>query len=378
MRNLNYSTQYIKQDDIDGAIEVLKSGYLAQGKKVEEFEKALCDYTGAKHAIAFNSATSALFSAYKICGISKDDELITTPISFVATSNMFVKLGAKPIWCDVKNDGNMDEKLIEKLITPNTKAIVPVHFAGKPVEIEKIHQIAKKHNLLVIEDAAHALGSSVNGKKIGSLSDMTIFSFHAIKPITTSEGGAVLTNNDDYADKLKLIRSHGMIKKELWYSDMVSMGYNLRLTEVAGSLGVTQIKKLDNFIKIRNDISSYYDVIFKDETRFSTINIDEKQLSSRHLYPILLAKNLHQFKESIFKELQENGLGVQVHYRPIYQNSFYKEKFGDTSLEVADNFYNSEISIPCHQQMSIDDAKFVTNTLLKVLNKYDNLKRAQQ
>ncbi|MCD4667400.1 MAG: aminotransferase class I/II-fold pyridoxal phosphate-dependent enzyme, partial [Sulfurimonas sp.] len=205
MPTLNYSTQFIENDDIDGVVEVLKSSHLTQGKKVKEFEKALCKYTMAKYAITFNSATSALYAAYLACGIKKNDEIITSPISFVATSNMMIQIGAKPIWCDVKNDGNIDEKSIEKLITSKTKAIVPIHFAGKPVAIKKIHKIAKKYNLLVIEDAAHALGSSINTKKIGSFSDMTIFSFHAIKSITTGEGGAVLTNNKKYAKKLKLI-----------------------------------------------------------------------------------------------------------------------------------------------------------------------------
>jgi UDP-4-amino-4,6-dideoxy-L-N-acetyl-beta-L-altrosamine transaminase len=370
MRNLSYSTQLIEQDDIDGVIEVLKGDLLAQGEKVAEFEKALCEYTGAKYAVTFNSATSALFGAYCVCGLSEGDEVITTPISFVATSNMLIEVGAKPIWCDVKLDGNIDENQIEKLITTKTKAIVPVHFAGKPVDLKKIHEIANKHNLLVIEDGAHALGSSINGKKIGSFSDMTIFSFHAIKPITTSEGGAVLTDNEEWANKLRLIRSHGMIKKKFWNSDMISMGYNFRMTEVAGSLGITQIKKLDNFIDKRNQIASYYDERFQNEKLFITTKIEENTISSRHLYPIILNPELQCPKEDIFKELQEKGLGVQVHYKPIYQNSFYKEKFGNVSLPVANDFYLSEISIPCHQKMTLEDAKYVADTLLEILKKY--------
>ena len=365
-----YSTQLIDDDDINAVVEVLKSPYLTQGKKVEEFEKALCDYTKTKHTVTFNSATSALLAAYSISGICAGDEIITTPVSFVATSNMFVQLGAIPVWCDVKLDGNIDERSIERLITSKTKAIVPVHFAGKPVEIEKIHQIARKHNLIVIEDAAHALGSSVNGKKIGSLSDMTIFSFHAIKPITTGEGGAVLTDDNTYADKLRLFRSHGIIKKKLWDSDMSSMGHNFRLTEFAAALGISQLKKLDSFINIRNEIASYYNERFKDEKLFSVTKIVDNTISSRHLYPIVLAPELQCPKEDIFRELQESGIGVQVHYKPIYQNSFYKEKFGNISLHVANDFYSSEISIPCHQKMSLDDARFVADKLLEVINRY--------
>lgn len=370
MTNLSYSTQSVEQDDIDGIVEVLQGSYLTQGEKVQEFEKALCEYTGAKYAVTFNSATSALFAAYTASGITQDDELITTPISFVATSNMFVALDAKPVWCDIKADGNIDESRIEKLITKKTKAIVAVDFAGKPVAIQSIIKIAKKHNLLVIQDASHALSSSINGKKIGSFADMSIFSFHAIKPITTGEGGAVLTNNEKYAQKLSLIRSHGIIKHELWYSDMQSMGYNFRMTEIAASLGLTQLKKLDRFITIRNEIANYYDSRFKNETLFRTIEIEKNTRSARHLYPILLSSKMQEFKEKIFHELQENGLGVQVHYKPIYQNSFYIQKFGTISLDVADEFYKSEISIPCHQKISLDDAKFVADTLLSIIHAY--------
>ncbi|WP_415249813.1 UDP-4-amino-4,6-dideoxy-N-acetyl-beta-L-altrosamine transaminase [Sulfurimonas sp.] len=367
---ISYSTQCIEQDDIDGVIDILKGKYLTQGKKVEEFEIVLSKYTGAKHAITFNSATTALFSAYTVSGISQDDEIITTPISFVATSNMFVTLGAKPVWCDIKMDGNIDEEKIEELISPKTKAIVTVDFAGKPVNMQKIQKIAKKYDLLLIDDASHALGSSINNTKIGSMADMTIFSFHAIKPITTSEGGAILTDNDDYAKELKRIRSHGITKKELWDSDMSSMGYNFRMTEVAGSLGVTQMKKLDSFIQKREAISTYYYERFKDTKAFSTIELDKNTISSRHLFPILLDKSLYPHKEEIFQSMQKNKINVQVHYKPIYKNSFYIEKFGKVSLPRTEDFFTSEISIPCHQKMSIEDAKYVADTLLKILNKY--------
>jgi len=370
---LSYSTQLINDEDIAEVIKVLKSDFLAQGPKVAQFEQDLCDYTATKYAITFNSATSALQAAYSVAGIKKDDEIITTPISFVATSNMFITLGAKPIWCDVKLDGNIDESQIEQLISSKTKAIVPVDFAGKPVAINIINSIAKKHNLLVIQDASHALGSSVKGEKIGSFADMTIFSFHAIKPITTSEGGAIVTDNEEYAKALKLFRSHGMVKKEFWNSDMQSMGYNLRMTEVAAALGSSQLRKLDLFVAKRNKISTYFDERFKDEKLFLTQKLETDTISSRHLYPIILNSKLHCYKEKIFTSLQKRDLGVQVHYKPIYQNSFYIEKFAKCSLQVADNFYNSEISIPCNQTMSMDDAKYVADTLIDTLKLYSTI-----
>lgn len=365
-----YSTQYIDEDDISAVTEVLRSSHLTQGRQVEAFEKSLCDYTGAKFAITFNSATSALMGAYSAAGIEKDDEIITTPISFVATSNMAIALDAKPVFCDVKLDGNIDERFIEKLITPKTKAIVPVHFGGKAVNLKKIQEIADRHKLLVIEDACHALGSQIDGKKIGSFSDMTIFSFHAIKPITTGEGGAVVTDNEEYANKLRRFRSHGIVKKKFWNMDMVEMGYNYRLTDIAAALGLSQMKKLDTFIEKRDEIAAYYDERFKNHKLFQTIKIPTNEVSARHLYPVTLIPSLQCPKEDLYTALHEKGIGVQIHYKPIHQNSFYIQKYGRQEFPVAEDFYRSELSLPCHQKMSIEDATFVADTFLEVLESY--------
>jgi UDP-4-amino-4,6-dideoxy-L-N-acetyl-beta-L-altrosamine transaminase len=369
---LPYSTQFIEEDDIAAVVDVLRSSHLTQGAKVEAFEEAIAQYVGACYCVTFNSATSALLGAYAVAEISGNDEIITTPISFVATSNMAIALGAKPVFCDIKMDGNIDESLIESLITPQTRALVPVDFAGKPVAIEAIKEIAKKHNLLVIEDSSHALGSGIGNQKIGSFADMTIFSFHAIKPITTGEGGAVVTNDEAFAKKLKLFRSHGIIKKQLWNSDMVSLGHNFRLTEFAGALGHSQLYKLDRFLQTRNEIARYYDERFAGQKLFTTITINSDEHSARHLYILLLNPQLHCIKEDIFIELEKRGLGVQVHYKPIYQNSFYKQRFGEQRLATAELFYKSELSIPCHQKMSLDDAKMVADTLLEVIEKYSH------
>ena len=365
-----YSTQLIEEDDIAAVVEILQSSHLTQGAKVQEFEEGIAHYVGAKYCVTFNSATSALLGAYAVCGIGEADQIITTPISFVATSNMAIALGANPIFCDIKMDGNIDETLIEALITPHTKAIVSVDFGGKPVAINTIKEIAKKHNLLVIDDASHALGSDINQKKIGSHADMTIFSFHAIKPITTGEGGAVVTDNEEYAKALRLFRSHGIVKKQLWNSDMVSLGHNFRMTEFAAALGLSQLSKIDRFIHARESIAHYYDQRFENHKLFSTIHIDEHEQSARHLYPLLLNPELHCVKEEIFVELQEKGLGVQVHYKPIYQHSFYKKRYGEQRLSTAETFYKSELSIPCHQKMLITDAEAVADIVLEVIEKY--------
>jgi UDP-4-amino-4,6-dideoxy-L-N-acetyl-beta-L-altrosamine transaminase len=367
---LPYSTQLIEEDDIAAVVEILKGSHLTQGAKVEEFEEAIAHYVGARYCITFNSATSALHAAYAACGIGEGDEIITTPISFVATSNMAIALGAKPVFCDIKSDGNIDEHLIEALITPQTKAIVPVDFAGKPTAIHAINTIARKHNLCVIEDASHALGSDINGEKIGSFSDMTIFSFHAIKPITTGEGGAVVTDNEEFAKYLRLFRSHGIVKKQLWNSDMVALGYNFRLTEFAAALGLSQLHKLDRFINVRENIARYYDECFENHPLFSTIDINLTDQSARHLYPLLLNPELYCVKEEIFIELQKRGIGVQVHYKPIYKNSFYQECFGTIRLSNAEEFYRSELSIPCHQKMHLSDAEQIASIVLEVINNY--------
>lgn len=365
-----YSTQSIGDDDIAAVVNVLKSSHLTQGDEVEAFEAEIAAYIGTRHAVVFNAATSALFAAYSAAGIGAEDEVLTTPISFVATSNMAVAAGATPVFCDVKLDGNIDERFVERAITPRTKAIVPVDFAGKSVEIETLREIADRNGVMLIEDASHAFGSRFRDRKVGAYADMAIFSFHAIKPLTTGEGGAVVTNDDALAERLRLFRSHGMVKKRFWNSDMVSLGYNLRMTDIAAALGRSQLKKVDAFIARRNEIAAYYDERFAGEKLFSVTKMPEHLYSSRHLYPVLLAPELQCPKEEIFAALHERGIGVQVHYKPIYKNSFYEKRFGDQRFPVAEDFYRSELSIPCHQRMTLEDAGRVADILLDTVGRY--------
>jgi UDP-4-amino-4,6-dideoxy-L-N-acetyl-beta-L-altrosamine transaminase len=363
-----YSRQSIDQSDIDAVIEALKDDFLTGGKRVSDFEEALADYLGVKYVCVMNSATSALHVAYQIIGLKKGDEIITTPLTFAATSNTAIQCGATPLFCDIRYDGNIDERKLEALITPRTKAIVPVDFGGNPLPIHTIKALCEKHNLFLIEDASHALGSEIDGIKVGNVADMTIFSFHAIKPITTFEGGAIASNNSDFYEHAKLLRSHGIIKKELWNSDMVLLGENYRLSDVACALGLSQLKRLESFIQKRNEIAHYYDERFANNPFFTTIPIKTPKKSARHLYPILLDRTLWCSKEEIFKALHAKGLSVQVHYKPLYQFSYYKERFGEQRLATTEDFYKAELSIPCHQGMSIEDAVHVANTLLNILS----------
>lgn len=362
-----YSRQSIDQSDIDAVVEALKGDFLTGGKKVSEFEEALAKYLDVKYVCVMNSATSALHVAYQIIGLQEGDELITTPLTFAATSNTALQCGAKPIFCDIRFDGNIDERKIEALITPRTKAIAPVDFGGNPLDIHALKIICDKHKLYLIEDASHALGSEIEGVKVGTIADMTIFSFHAIKPITTFEGGAIATNSEAFYEQAKLLRSHGIIKKELWNSDMVLLGENYRLSDVACALGISQLGRLDSFIKRRQEIAHYYDERFLNNPYFFTIPIEPNKKSARHLYPILLDRSLWCSKEEIFKALHGKGLGVQVHYKPVYQFSYYKELLGEMRLSTTEDFYRAELSIPCHQGMSMDDAKMVADILLETL-----------
>ncbi|MGP1451017.1 MAG: UDP-4-amino-4,6-dideoxy-N-acetyl-beta-L-altrosamine transaminase [Wolinella sp.] len=354
-----YSRQSISAEDIDAVAGALASSFLTQGPRVEEFEAALCAYSGAKYALAMNSATSALYCAYAAAGICAGDEVITTPISFVATANMILALGAIPRFCDVKIDGNIDERKILSMITKKTKAIVSVDFSGNPVAFEAISAIAKEHGLAFISDSSHSIGAEFCGAKVGTQADATIFSFHAIKPITTGEGGALLCNDVVIYERAKRIRSHGVVKKHLWNSDVEEFGFNFRMSDFAAALGLSQLHRLDSFIARRAEIAARYDEAFKDSCYFFTLKRNPSGKSSHHLYPIFLNRELWCAKEDIYMAFHERGFGVQVHYKPIHTLSLYKGISPELELRVADDFYLSELSIPCHQEMSDDDVESV-------------------
>ncbi len=363
----SYSKQLIDEEDIQAVVSALRSEYLTGGETAQLFEKKLAEFVGAKYCVVFSSGTAALHGSYAAIGLQEADEFITTPLTFVATANAGVYLGAKPRFSDITYNGHLDPKKIEEQITKKTKLIVPVDFAGTPCAIETIMEIAKKRDLLVIEDASHALGSKVGEKRVGSLADMSVFSFHPVKPITTFEGGAVTTDSKEFYEKLKLFRSHGIVKKDLWNQDMISLGYNYRLSDVACALGISQLQKLDKFITKRTEIARVYDEALQDVAGIYTLKVPIKTTSSYHLYPILLERDLWCAKEDIFRELLKRGIGVQVHYKPVYQHSFYRKKI-EAVCNNAEEFYRAEISIPCHQGMSLEDAYSVVKNLKEVVS----------
>ncbi|RDU65212.1 UDP-4-amino-4,6-dideoxy-N-acetyl-beta-L-altrosamine transaminase [Helicobacter sp. MIT 14-3879] len=365
-----YSTQYIEDDDLQAVLSALKQEYITQGSLVGAFEQKIANFVGAKYAITFNSATSALNVAYKIINsldLPKLKEFITTPITFCATSNMMLENQIKPIFCEINSIGNIDTKSITKHITNKTRAIVSIDYAGNSVDIDEILKICKENKLYFISDSSHSFSGEYKGKRIGQFADMSIFSFHALKPITTIEGGAITTNNKSFYDKAKLLRSHGVKKKKLWDSDIENIGYNFRLSDVASSLGISQLNKVESFLKKRRMIAKIYNNAFKNNDKFSILEIPKHIKSTYHLYPILLDKSLFKYKKKIFLKLQSMGLGVQVHYKPIYQFSLYKDY---SNIKNADDFYNAEISIPCHQKMQDSDIEYVIDSIFKTLKDY--------
>lgn len=365
---LPYSTQLIEEDDILEVTKALKNPLLTQGDITLAFEKALSDFCNSKYALVFNSATSALYAAYKALDL-KDCEVITTPISFAATSNMLLQNNATPIFCDVNFDGNINPLKIPSLITKKTKAIVSVDYGGKSVDVDSIKALCKEYNLFFISDSSHAIGSEYKNQKVGSLADATIFSFHPVKPMTTLEGGALLTNSKELYEQAKLIRSHGVVKQNLWHYDVVCNGFNFRMNEIQAALGISQLKKLPHFIQTREMIAKFYDDFFANNPYCTTIHQHNLYTSSNHLYTILLNPALHSKKEAIFQALQEQGLGVQIHYKPIYHFSYYKA-FDVTPLPQTELFYNSTLSIPCHHKMTLPQAKIVAQTILETLAKF--------
>ncbi|GHQ64476.1 UDP-4-amino-4,6-dideoxy-N-acetyl-beta-L-altrosamine transaminase [Helicobacter pylori] len=367
MKEFAYSEPCLDEEDKKAVLEVLNSKQLTQGKRSLLFEEALCEFLGVKHALVFNSATSALLTLYRnFSEFSADcNEIITTPISFVATANMLLESGYKPVFAEIKNDGNIDELALEKLINEKTKAIVSVDYAGKSVEIESLQKLCKRHSLSFLSDSSHALGSEYQNKKVGGFALASVFSFHAIKPITTAEGGAVVTNDGELYEKMKWFRSHGMIKKDFFEGEVKSIGHNFRLNEIQSALGLSQLKKAPLLMQKREEIALTYDRIFKDNPYFTPLHPLLKDKSSNHLYPILMRQKFFTCKKLILENLHKRGILAQVHYKPIYQYQLYQQLFNTAPLKSAEDFYRAEISLPCHANLDLESAQTIAHGVLK-------------
>lgn len=365
-----YGKQTIEQDDIQAVVDVLKSDFLTTGPKIAEFEQIVADYVGAKYAVAISNGTSALHAACFAAGIGPGDEVITTPLTFAASANCVLYCGGTPVFADVDpKTYNIDPEDIRRKITDRTKAIIAVHLAGQPCDMDAIHSIAREHGLIVIEDGAHALGSVYKGKKVGSMSDMTTFSFHPVKPITTGEGGMIVTDNEEFYKKMVLFRSHGITRDDSmmtrndgpWFYQQFDLGYNYRITDIQCALGCSQMKKLDRFLARRKEIVARYNEAFADCDNIITPYQLSDTESGWHLY-IVQVKNCD--RRQVFEGMREKGIGVNVHYIPVYMHPYYQEHgYENVHCANADEIYSHIISLPLYPGLTSEQQDYVIDIL---------------
>ena len=369
-----YGKQYIDQDDINAVVETLKSDYLTTGSKVQEFEEKFADYVGAKYAVSVSSGTAALHLAMLASNIKPNDEVITTPMSFSATANCIEYVGGITVFADIdKVTNNIDPNEIENKITSKTKVIIPVHYAGLPCDISKIYDIAKKHNLIIVEDACHALGAIYKGLMIGSCShsDITVFSFHPVKHITTGEGGMITTNSKELYNKLLKLRSHGIKRDKDWLYDIKELGFNYRLTDFQCNLGISQLNKLNDFVGSRRYIAYMYEGGFENLPIELPYNISNTYYHSYHLYVIKFKNS--DIRKYVYDKLKEKGILTQIHYIPIHTLSYYKNKYGYNlgDFPNTEEHYKRCLSLPIYPAMSDGDINCVINSVKEVLTNED-------
>ncbi len=363
--NYNYGCQSIGDAEIDAVVSVLKSNFLTCGPKIREFEQALCDYTGARYCVAVSNATAGLHLAALAIGLGRGDEAITSPITFLSSANCICFAGARPVFADIDpGTANIASEEIEKHITGQTRAIIPVHFAGQSCDMESIRSLSEKHGLYVIEDAAHAIGSEYRGTRVGSCkySDMAVFSFHPVKNITTGEGGAITTNSKELYDKLCTLRAHGMHKDGgmalTWEYEMRELGYNYRMTDIQAALGLAQLQRLDAFKRRRREIVEYYN------RRLGLPHLEEKPFSNAcfHLYPVLV-----EHRREFYFAAREKGLNLQVHYIPVHTQPYYA-RFGYKKGDYprAEAYYERCISLPLYPALQDDDLAEIVRRIKEI------------
>lgn len=377
-----YGKQCIEQDDIDAVVESLKSNLITCGPKTAEFERKLCEITGAKYAVVVSNGTAALHLAALAAGFGEGDEVIVSSITFAASSNCVLYCGAKPVFADINpKTYNVDPQSIRALITPKTKGIVAVDFTGQAVEHDEIRAICEEHNLVFIEDAAHAIGTKYNGKAVGSLADMTTFSFHPVKTVTAGEGGAITTNDEKLYHKLLRLRTHGITRNQdemvhpsdaMWYNEQVELGYNYRITDFQSALLLSQIGKLDKFSARRHEIVEMYNKAFADMPEIIVQEEIPESDTTRHLYiirlnPELLNCDRRQFFDALYAE----NTCPQVHYLPVYWHSYY-EKLGYKKglCPNAEKFYEEVMSIPLYYSLTNEEVEDTIRAVKKVVAYY--------
>ena len=380
---IQYGHQHIDDEDIQAVVNVLKSDFLTQGPAVSRFENKICEITGARYCVAVSNATAGLHIAVQVLNLPENSEGITTPNTFLASANCLLYNNIKPIFADINPDTyNIEPNEIGKKITPNTKVIIPVHFAGLSCDMERIKKVADGHNIRVIEDAAHAIGSCyADGSPVGNCkySDMTVFSFHPVKTITTGEGGAITTNDESLYKRLLQLRSHGVTKDtELltqnpgpWYYEMHSLGFNYRMTDMQAALGYSQLLKLEHFRERRQSIVDRYNEAFDGIPHIKLPYRNFEQISCFHLYVLQIDfEKIGITRKDFMKKLVDKGIGTQVHYIPVHTQPYYKKHYGYKTGDypIAEQYYEMALSLPLHLSMTdvdVDKVIFTINEIMK-------------
>ena len=381
-QKIGYGRQSINDADIQAVIDVLQSDFLTCGPKLEEVERKLCRITGAKYAVLISNGTAALHAACYAAGIQNGDEVITTPITFAASANCALYCGARPVFADINPETyNISPEEIEKKITERTKAVVAVDFTGQAVELDQIREICQKHHLILIEDGAHSIGTKYNGTPVGSIADLTTFSFHPVKTVTAGEGGAVLTNDEAFYKKLLLFRSHGITRNENWmsgkseggwYYEQMELGMNYRMTDIQAALLGSQLDRLETFAKRRREIVRMYDEAFQEMPEIIVQKEIPQSDTVRHLYLLRLnPERLKAGRKEIFDALTAENIGCNVHYIPVYYFPYYQKLGYPKGLcPHAEALYENLITIPLYSEMENEEVQKVIKAVKKVIRHY--------
>ncbi|MCP4179647.1 MAG: UDP-4-amino-4,6-dideoxy-N-acetyl-beta-L-altrosamine transaminase [bacterium] len=364
-----YGRQNIDDDDIQAVIDVLNSDWLTTGPKVDEFEEAISSYVNAQYTTVVSNGTAALHCAMFAAGIQEGDEVIVSPMTFVATCNAILYMKAKPVFVDIKEDTLLiDTDKIEEKITNKTKAILSIDYAGQPCDYDSIRNICNQYGLTHISDSCHAIGAEYKNEKIGSIADLTCFSFHPVKHITTGEGGAITTNNPKFNEQLHMFRNHGIttdhrqrVKRGRWFYEMTELGFNYRISDIQCALGISQLKKLPLGLKKRNEIAKKYDKTFRN-TKIELLLNKTNILNAYHLYVVKVAN-----RNNIFTKLREAGIGVNIHYIPVYLHPYYQKLgYAKGISPIAEIVYKQILSLPIYPSLTKKEQVYIINNIIKL------------
>ena len=369
-----YGKHSVSEEDVRAVTAVLRSDWLTTGPKVEEFEKAICEYVGASEGVSVSSGTAALHTAVYAAGIGKGDEVIVPPMTFAATANAILYQGGRPVFVDVDPDTLLiDVAKVEQKINDKTKAIISVDYAGQPCDYDALRKLATDHHLFFISDACHSLGAEYEGEKVGKQADISAFSFHPVKGMTTGEGGMVVTNHHDLAEKSRLFRNHGINRtfkeraaKETWYYEMVDLGFNYRLSDIQCALGTSQLKRLPAGLKRRRDVASAYDDAFSQQELVKPLGIVPYGVHAYHLYVVRVNTKMTT-RAKFFASLRSQGIGVNVHYIPVHLHPYYREHLGTKKgmCPVAEEAYEQIVSLPMYSTLTDDEVHSVVEAVGK-------------